>query len=71
MTAVGGIYIDVPPTGPDAAHVDGKLVSAKGWPGLAAFMKYCLQVLGTEIRHGEPIPAPARSDAKRKLAKAA
>ena len=51
VTAVGGKYIDVPPTG---AHVDGKLVSAKGWPGLAAFMKNCLQVLGTEIRHAEP-----------------
>lgn len=52
VTAVGGIYIDVPPTGPDAVHVDGKLVSAKGWPGLAAFMRECLNVLGTEIRHG-------------------
>src|SRR6478736_5831639 len=46
----GGIYVDVPPNG---AHVDGNLVSAKGWPGLAAFMRECLKVLGTEIRHGE------------------
>src|SRR5580692_2239069 len=30
VTAAGGIYVDVPPTG---AHVDGNLVSAKGWPG--------------------------------------
>jgi protease I len=45
----GGIYVDVEPTG---ACVDGKLVSAKGWPGLAAFMRECLKVLGTEIRHG-------------------
>ena len=66
VTAVGGKYIDVPPTG---AHVDGKLVSAKGWPGLAAFMKNCLQVLGTEIRHGEI--APAKAEAKRRLATAA
>jgi protease I len=43
----------VPPTGPNAAHVDGKLVSAKGWPGLAAFMRECLRVLGTEVTHGE------------------
>ncbi len=50
----GGIYIDVPPTG---AHADGTLVSAKGWPGLAAFMAECLRVLGTEIRHGEMLPA--------------
>ena len=40
----------------DGAHVDGKLVSAKGWPGLAAFMRECLKVLGTEIRHAEPAP---------------
>ncbi|WP_274626627.1 DJ-1/PfpI family protein [Arvimicrobium flavum] len=50
VTLAGGIYVDVPPTG---AHVDGNLVSAKGWPGLAAFMRECLKVLGTEIRHGE------------------
>jgi protease I len=48
VTAVGGIYVDVPPTG---AHVDGNLVSAKGWPGLAAFMRECLAVLGTKITH--------------------
>ena len=52
VTAVGGKYIDVPPTG---AHRDGNLVSAKGWPGLAAFMKNCLDVLGTEIRHARPV----------------
>jgi protease I len=44
----GGIYVDVEPTG---VCVDGKLVSAKGWPGLAAFMRECLKVLGTEISH--------------------
>jgi protease I len=44
------IYIDVAPNG---AHVDGNLVSAKGWPGLAAFMRECLKVLGTEVKHGE------------------
>jgi protease I len=47
----GGIYVDVEPTG---AHVDGNLVSAKGWPGLAAFMRECLAVLGTRIDHSEP-----------------
>ncbi len=45
----GGIYVDVPP---DGACVDGNLVSAKGWPGLAAFMRECLAVLGTTITHG-------------------
>ncbi|MEI9900724.1 MAG: DJ-1/PfpI family protein [Hyphomicrobium sp.] len=50
VTAVGGIYVDVPPTG---AHVDGKLVSAKAWHGLGAFMAKCNEVLGTEIHHGD------------------
>ena len=50
VTLAGGIYIDVAPNG---AHVDGNLVSAKGWPGLAAFMRECLKVLGTDIRYGE------------------
>ena len=44
----GGIYVDVEP---DAAYRDGKLVSGKGWPGLAAFMRECLVVLGTHIEH--------------------
>ena len=44
----GGTYVDVPPEG---AISDGNLVSAKGWPGLAAFIRECLKVLGTEIRH--------------------
>ncbi len=47
----GGIYVDVPP---DGACVDGNLVSAKGWPGLAAFMRECLNVLGTKITHAQP-----------------
>jgi protease I len=57
VTAVGGVYVDVPPAG---AHADGKLVSAKGWPGLAAFMRECLRVLGTEIRHTGTTPAAER-----------
>jgi protease I len=44
----GGTYIDLSPTD---AHVDGTMVSAKGWTALAAFMRECLKVLGTEIRH--------------------
>ena len=46
----GGTYIDVAPT---EAYVDGTMVSAKGWTGLAAFMRECLKVLGTQISHGE------------------
>jgi protease I len=52
----GGTYIDVKPT---EAYVDGTMVSAKGWTGLAAFMRECLKVLGTEIRHGETLQAAA------------
>ncbi len=47
----GGTYVDLSPT---EAHVDGTMVSAKGWTALAAFMRECLKVLGTEIRHAEP-----------------
>jgi protease I len=51
----GGTYVD---TGATDAHVDGKMVSAKGWTALAAFMRECLKVLGTEVRHAE---APAKA----------
>lgn len=44
------LVIDVAPTG---AHVDGNLVSAKGWPSLSNLIRECLKLLGTEIRHGE------------------
>jgi len=53
----GGIYVDVEPTG---ACADGNLVSAKGWPGLAAFMRECLKVLGTTVHHGETVKGPVR-----------
>jgi protease I len=61
VTIAGGIYVDVPPKG---AHVDGKIVSAKGWTGLAAFMRECLKVLGTEIRHSPSEPAKLAAKAK-------
>ncbi len=48
VTLAGGTYIDVKP---DEAYVDGTMVSAKGWTGLAAFMRECLKVLGTQIIH--------------------
>ncbi|AMY70493.1 DJ-1/PfpI family protein [Frigidibacter mobilis] len=44
----GGTYIDVQP---HEAYVDGTMVSAKGWTGLAAFMRECMKVLGTQITH--------------------
>ena len=52
----GGIYVDLSPT---EALVDGNMVSAKGWTALAAFMRECLKVLGTEIRHSDDVPAVA------------
>src|SRR6202521_1190830 len=52
----GGVSVDVEPTG---ACADGNLISAKGWPGLAAFMRECLIALGTTIHHAEPVKAPA------------
>lgn len=48
VTLAGGTYVDLSPTD---AYVDGTMVSAKGWTALAAFMRECLKVLGTEIRH--------------------
>lgn len=48
VTLAGGTYVDLDPT---EALVDGNMVSAKGWTALAAFMRECLKVLGTEIRH--------------------
>lgn len=48
VTLAGGTYIDLSPT---EAYVDGTMVSAKGLTALAAFMRECLKVLGTEIHH--------------------
>ena len=59
VTLAGGTYVDLSPT---EAYVDGTMVSAKGWPALAAFMRECLTVLGTEIRHGE-MPGHEKAEA--------
>lgn len=48
VALAGGTYVDLSPTD---AHVDGTMVSAKGWTALAAFIRECLKVLGTEIKH--------------------
>jgi protease I len=37
--------------GPKAALRDGNLVTAEGWTALAAFIRECLAVMGTEIVH--------------------
>ena len=42
--------------GPKAALRDGNLVTAEGWTALAAFIRECLAVLGTEIVH-HPVEA--------------
>lgn len=56
VTLAGGTYVDLSPT---EALVDGNMVSAKGWTALAAFMRECLKVLGTEIRHSDAPAAAA------------
>lgn len=56
VTLAGGTYVDLSPT---EALVDGNMVSAKGWTALAAFMRECLKVLGTEIRHSDTPAAAA------------
>lgn len=48
VALAGGTFIDLSPTD---AYVDGTMVSAKGWTALAAFIRECLKVLGTEIKH--------------------
>ena len=48
VTLAGGTYVDLTPTD---SLIDGTMVSAKGWTALAAFMRDCLKVLGTEIKH--------------------
>ncbi len=48
VTLSGATYV---PIGPKAALRDGHLVTAEGWTALAAFMRECLAVLGTEIIH--------------------
>jgi protease I len=48
VTLAGGTYVDLTPTD---SLIDGNMVSAKGWTALAAFMRDCLKVLGTEIKH--------------------
>lgn len=60
VTLAGGTYVDLSPT---EAHVDGTMVSAKGWTALAAFIRECLKVLGTEIRHRGPAEARVREPA--------
>jgi protease I len=56
VTLAGGTYVDLSPT---EALVDGNMVSAKGWTALAAFMRECLKVLDTEIRHSDAPAAAA------------
>ena len=56
VTLAGGTYVDLLPT---EAYVDGTMVSAKGWTALAAFIRECLKVLGTEIHHRDDVARAA------------
>jgi len=44
--------------GPKAALRDGNMVTAEGWTALAAFIRECMGVLGTEIVHHPVGEAP-------------
>lgn len=50
----GARWVDV---GIDGAHTDGNLVTAPAWPAHPAWLAAFLEVLGTEITHGEAVPA--------------
>jgi protease I len=47
VSACGGKYVDI---AMDAAHVDGKLVTAPAWPAHPAWLREFLKVLGTTIQ---------------------
>ncbi|MCW5602460.1 DJ-1/PfpI family protein [Nitrosomonas sp.] len=47
IARAGGKYVAVPM---DKAHVDGKLVTAPGWPAHPDWLAKFLQVLGTKIK---------------------
>ncbi len=47
ITCAGGKYIDIPI---DQAFVEGKLVTAPGWPAHPDWLAKFLQVLGTKIK---------------------
>ncbi len=42
VALAGGTYLDLAPTD---SHIDGTMVSAKGWTALSAFIRDCLKVL--------------------------
>ena len=46
VTRAGGTYVSIPM---DAAHVDGRWVTAPAWPAHPAWLAKFLQVLGTKI----------------------
>jgi protease I len=49
VKSAGGKYVEVPI---DAAHVDGKLVTAPAWPAHPQWLARFLEVLGTRIDRG-------------------
>lgn len=46
IVSAGGHYLDLPM---DQAHIDGKLVTAPGWPAHPDWLAKFLQILGTTI----------------------
>lgn len=54
VDAAGGTYVELDMTD---AVTDGNLVTAPAWPAHPAWIAQFLDVLGTRIEHGAPVPA--------------
>lgn len=50
----GGVYTDI---AADEVTVDGQLVTAPAWPAHPKWLAAFLEVLGTQIKHREPVAA--------------
>jgi protease I len=54
VEAAGGTYVEVDMT---EAVTDGNLVTGPAWPAHPAWLEQFLEVLGTTVEHGAPVPA--------------
>jgi len=54
VEAAGGTYVEVDVT---EAVTDGNLVTGPAWPAHPAWLEQFLEVLGTNVEHGAPVPA--------------
>jgi len=54
VEAAGGTYVEVDVT---EAVTDDNLVTGPAWPAHPAWLEQFLEVLGTNVEHGAPVPA--------------